>query len=66
MTVIIQFVLVMFLMVMALWRRTSLWYIVSGFAWLLYGFMNHATLGYFTILVVIVGLFNFAGAKLDR
>lgn len=66
MATIIEFLLVMFLMTMAVWRRNWMLYVISGFAWMLYGFTYWTTDHYMSIMIVIIGLFNFVGAKWDR
>ena len=63
---IFAFALPIFLTVIAVWRRTWLLYVPAGFAWVLYGFGYWPTSHYMSIILVLVGIFCFAGAKWDR
>ncbi len=63
---IISFLLPVFLMVIAVWRRTWLFYVLAGFAWLLYGFGYWGTNHYMSLILVMVGICCFAGAKWDQ
>jgi len=65
-TNLFAFVLPIFLMIIAVWRRTWLLYVLAGFAWVLYGFGYWTTNHYMSIILVLVGIFCFAGAKWDR
>ena len=65
-TNLFAFVLPVFLMIIAVWRRTWLLYVLAGFAWVLYGFGYWTTNHYMSIILVLVGIFCFAGAKWDR
>ena len=53
-------------MVIAVWRRTWIFYVIAGFSWIIFGF------GYFSsdipmsVLTILVGIACFAGAKWDK
>jgi len=64
--ILLSFGIAAFLLIIAVWRRTWLFYILAGFAWLLLGFQYMSTDVYGSILMALVGLGCFTGAKFDR
>jgi len=49
-----------FLTVISFWQKAPLLYVLSGLGFMLIGWINYATLGlYFSILLVLAGLFIF-------
>ncbi len=63
---LIGFAILALVILIAAWRRTWLFYAPAGFAWLIYGFGYWTTSNYLSVIMVIVGLVCFAGAKWDR
>ena len=59
-------VIVIFLMTLAAWRRLAIYYIIAGFAWIYFGFAMFTTAWHISLLLVLVGIVCFAGAKWDK
>lgn len=62
----ISFALPVFLMILAVWRRTWIFYVMAGFAWLLFGFDYVAIDKYMATILIVIGLFCFGGALWDK
>ena len=59
-------IIVIFLMTLAAWRRLPIYYVIAGFAWIYFGFAIFTTAWHISLLLVLVGIVCFAGAKWDK
>lgn len=60
-------IIAIFLMVIAVWRRTNwLYYVVAGFGWLYFAFQIWTDSWLMSLLLVLVAIACFAGAKWDK
>jgi len=65
-TTIIGFVIVILLAVLAYWHREMLLYIISGLAFMIYGFSYTDTSVYISALLVIAGIYTFIKAGVSK
>ena len=66
MSTIILLFLIAFITILAYWRHDRVWYILSGFALIIYGFNYWDTSNYMSIILVVGGFYNFAKAKWEK
>jgi len=63
---ILEVAIVALFTILAFWHRDRLLYIISGFAWIVFGFSFWTTSHYLSILLVLGGIYNFIKAKWDK
>lgn len=51
---------------LAFWHRDRVLYILTGFAWLLFGFDFYRTSAYVSIILAMLGIYCFVKAAWDR
>lgn len=63
---ITQFFAVALIAVLAYWRRDRLLYVLSGFAFIIYGFNYWSSSNYMSIILVLLGVCSFMKAWLEK
>jgi len=66
MTSIISLIVPAFLMIIAVITKGWIFYVLAGFAWLLFAFSYVDNDRYVATILIILGLVCFAGARWDR